>query len=150
MFRLLVLQRQSCKAGVTLFLLHAVCPWVCILSLALWELGKEQCGLCTGYCASSPHDGGGGLFIQVSDVEVSSEETALRGTGAREQFIITGWAAITGKRLHKSTPCQHHWFIFGSRSCCSMMGQCIFRKSFFSPFYVLLNVRSVRLQMMDC
>lgn len=56
----------------------------------------------------APMIGGGGLFIQVSDVEVSSEETALRGTGAREQFIITGWAAITGKRLHKSTPCQHH------------------------------------------
>lgn len=102
---------SSRKAGVILFLLRAVCLCVCVRIQSLFvRVGqkKKKCGLCTGYCASSAHDGdGGGLFIQVSDVEVSSEETALRGTGAREQFIITGWAAITGKRLYKSTPCQH-------------------------------------------
>lgn len=31
--RLSVLLQQSCEAGVTLFLLHAVCLCVCILSL---------------------------------------------------------------------------------------------------------------------
>lgn len=35
-------------------------PYVCVCAswASLWELGKDKCGLCTGYCASSPHDGG--------------------------------------------------------------------------------------------
>lgn len=61
MFRLLVLQRQSCKAGVTLFLPHAVCPWVCILSLFV-RVGQRKVWSVHGLLRFKPPWWGGGDF----------------------------------------------------------------------------------------